>query len=117
MAMPTVPQLPAAERVRMAYQDRNNSDYIANFWTAVGWSILTCGIYSFYMFFLGVPILKKCPKDKAAVYTIVVVLTGKEPPLAGPPSVRMIVAPGQLSFTPGSVQETFAAHWPGAASA
>src|SRR5439155_13811322 len=52
-----------------------------------------------------------------AWYTIVVVPTGKEPPLAGPPSVRMIVAPGQLSFTPGSVQETLAAHWPGAASA
>ena len=49
--MPTVPQLPSADRVKMAYQDRNNSDYIANFWTAFGWSILTCGIYSYYMFY------------------------------------------------------------------
>ena len=35
---------------------------------------LLAAIYSFYTFFLGVPILKKCPQDKAAVYTIVVVL-------------------------------------------
>src|SRR5436309_8031244 len=51
MAMPSVPQMPSDERVKMAYQDRNNSDYIANFWTAFGWSILTCGIYSYYMFY------------------------------------------------------------------
>lgn len=33
-------------------------------------------IYSFYTFYLGVPILKKCPREKAAAYTIVVVLCG-----------------------------------------
>src|SRR5205085_4536711 len=51
MSSPAPPQLPSADRVRVAYQDRNNSDYIANFWTAFGWSILTCGIYSFYMLY------------------------------------------------------------------
>jgi Yip1-like protein len=35
---------------------------------------LAAAIYSFYTFYLGVPILKKCPQEKAAVYTIVVVL-------------------------------------------
>jgi len=42
---------------------------------AVGGLIsLAAAIYSFYTFFLGAPVLKKCPREKAAVYTIVVVL-------------------------------------------
>jgi len=35
---------------------------------------LVAAIYSFYTFFLGAPVMKKVPQDKAAVYTIVVVL-------------------------------------------
>jgi hypothetical protein len=37
---------------------------------------LLAGIYSFYTFYLGVPVLKKCPQDKAVGYTIVVVICG-----------------------------------------
>ncbi len=37
---------------------------------------LLISIYTFYTFFLGVPVLKKCPQDKAVVYTIVVVICG-----------------------------------------
>jgi Yip1 domain len=37
---------------------------------------LLAAIYSFYTFYLGVPTLKKCPAEKAVVYTIVVVLCG-----------------------------------------
>jgi hypothetical protein len=33
-------------------------------------------IYSFYTFYLGVPVLKKCPPEKAVGYTIVVVICG-----------------------------------------
>ena len=33
-------------------------------------------IYSFYTFFLGVTVMKKCPQDKAIAYTIVVVICG-----------------------------------------
>ncbi len=33
-------------------------------------------IYSLYTFYLGAPVLKKCPADKAVVYTIVIVLCG-----------------------------------------
>ena len=53
MATPTVPmpQLPSPERVRIAYQARNESDYIANFWTAFGWSVLTFFVYGFYIFY------------------------------------------------------------------
>lgn len=40
-----------AERVRIAWQTRNESDYIAEFWTAFGWSILTFGIYGYYIFY------------------------------------------------------------------
>jgi len=37
---------------------------------------LAAGIYSLYTFYLGVPVMKKCPQEKAVVYTIVVVLCG-----------------------------------------
>jgi hypothetical protein len=37
---------------------------------------LAATIYSLYTFYLGAPILKKCPQEKAAAYTIVVVLCG-----------------------------------------
>lgn len=43
------PQLPAADRARAAYLRRNETDYIFEFWTAFGWSILTCGIYLIYV--------------------------------------------------------------------
>jgi hypothetical protein len=43
------PPLPPVDRVRNAYLRRNETDYIFNFWTAFGWTILTCGIYSFYV--------------------------------------------------------------------
>jgi hypothetical protein len=35
---------------------------------------LLAAIYSLYTFYLGVPLLKKCPQEKAAGYTVVVVL-------------------------------------------
>jgi Yip1-like protein len=37
---------------------------------------LLAAIYSFYTFYLGLPVLKKCPADKAVGYTIVVVVCG-----------------------------------------
>jgi len=37
---------------------------------------LVAVIYSFYTFYLGAPTLKKCPREKAAAYTLVVVLCG-----------------------------------------
>ncbi len=39
------------ERIRLAYQGRAESDYIFNFWTAFGWTLLTCGIYGFYVLY------------------------------------------------------------------
>jgi hypothetical protein len=35
----------------MAWQSRGDSDYIFNYWTALGWTILTLGIYGFYAFY------------------------------------------------------------------
>jgi hypothetical protein len=40
---------PAYERVRVAWQDRPNSDYVFDFWTALGWTVLTCGVYGIYV--------------------------------------------------------------------
>jgi hypothetical protein len=55
--VPAVPQYPApaplnpADRVRVAWQRRNETDYIFSFWTALGWTVLTCGIYGFYVIY------------------------------------------------------------------
>jgi len=37
---------------------------------------LLAAIYTFYTFFLGLPVMKKCPADKAVAYTIVIVICG-----------------------------------------
>lgn len=37
--------------MRIAYQRRPETDYIASYWTALGWTILTFGIYSYYIFY------------------------------------------------------------------
>ena len=45
------PQLPPATRVSAAVAARHESDYIFDFWTAFGWTLLSCGIYGFYVFY------------------------------------------------------------------
>src|SRR5436309_9061249 len=52
MATPTPPPAPSAspvERIQRAYAARAESDYLFSFWTAFGWTLLTCGIYGFYV--------------------------------------------------------------------
>jgi hypothetical protein len=52
MASPSQPPVPTAspvERIQQAYAARAESDYIFAFWTALGWTLLTCGIYGFYV--------------------------------------------------------------------
>jgi len=49
--MPGPPPLSAAERVRIAARRRGESDYIFSYWSALGWTILTLGIYGFYVFY------------------------------------------------------------------
>jgi hypothetical protein len=44
-----MPPPPPAERVRMAWQRRAETDYRFDFWTALGWTVLTCGFYSLYV--------------------------------------------------------------------
>jgi uncharacterized protein DUF4234 len=46
---PAPPPLPAVDRVRAAYLRRNETDYIFDFWTAFGWTVLTCGYYLVYV--------------------------------------------------------------------
>ncbi len=38
------------ERLRVAYVRRNETDYILRFWSALGWTLLTCGIFGFFVF-------------------------------------------------------------------
>ena len=42
---------PASERLRVAWQGRHESDYIFDFVTAVGWTLLTLGTYGLYVFY------------------------------------------------------------------
>lgn len=55
MATPPHPaprsQLAPAERIRVSWQRRPESDYLFDFWTALGWTVLTCGVYSWYVFY------------------------------------------------------------------
>jgi hypothetical protein len=46
-----VAQPAASERVRAAYQSRHQTDYEFNFWTALGWTLLSCGIFGFYVLY------------------------------------------------------------------
>ncbi len=46
-----LPMPAASERIRIAWQQRPESDYRFEFWTALGWTLLTCGIYGFYVFY------------------------------------------------------------------
>lgn len=48
---PFVPVVPPAERVRLAWQGRPSTDYIFGFWSALGWTVLTFGIFGFYVFY------------------------------------------------------------------
>ena len=48
---PAPPPVPAAERVRMAAGRRDETDYIFHYWSALGWTILTFGIYGLYVFY------------------------------------------------------------------
>jgi hypothetical protein len=49
--MPGPPPMPTADRVHAAWQGRADTDYIFDYWTALGWTILTFGIYGFYVFY------------------------------------------------------------------
>jgi hypothetical protein len=47
-----VPVQPSAtERVRAAWQRRNETDYIFSFWTALGWTVLTLGFFGLYVIY------------------------------------------------------------------
>jgi hypothetical protein len=40
-----------SDRVDLAYSQRSETDYIFDYWTALGWTVLTLGIYGFYVFY------------------------------------------------------------------
>jgi hypothetical protein len=48
---PPMPQPSSVQRLQLAVTRRAETDYIFDFWTALGWTILTCGIYGFYVFY------------------------------------------------------------------
>ena len=51
VGLPGPPPMQAVDRLYAAWQRRPQTDYIFNYWTALGWTVLTLGIYSFYVFY------------------------------------------------------------------
>ena len=49
--MPGPPSIPSFDRVYSAWLRRNDTDYIFSYWTALGWTVLTLGIYGLYVFY------------------------------------------------------------------
>jgi len=49
MSGPTA--LSPSDRVYLAYNGRSETDYIFDYWTALGWTILTFGIYGLYVLY------------------------------------------------------------------
>jgi hypothetical protein len=43
--------LSPSDRVRIAWHRRHETDYVFSFWTALGWQILTCGVYGIYVLY------------------------------------------------------------------
>jgi hypothetical protein len=49
--VPGPPPTATSDRVYSAWHRRSETDYIFHYWTALGWTILTLGIYSLYVFY------------------------------------------------------------------
>ncbi len=49
--LPAPPALGGTDQVRIAWQRRPETDYIFSFWSALGWTVLSGGLYSFYVFY------------------------------------------------------------------
>jgi hypothetical protein len=47
----TAPTMSAEQRLQRAIRERPGSDYVFDFWTALGWTVLTLGFYSIYLFY------------------------------------------------------------------
>ena len=50
-AVPGPPATPSADRVLSAWHRRGETDYLFSYWTALGWTVLTFGVYGFYVFY------------------------------------------------------------------
>src|ERR1035437_8201392 len=49
--LPGPPPMPAIDRVQAAWRHRVETDYVFDYWTALGWTVLTLGIYGYYVFY------------------------------------------------------------------
>lgn len=45
------PPQPPIDRIHLAWYRRAETDYIFSYWTALGWTVLTLGIYGLYVFY------------------------------------------------------------------
>ncbi|MGH9028892.1 MAG: hypothetical protein ACRDV4_04680, partial [Acidimicrobiales bacterium] len=49
--VPGPPPPPASDRVLAAWQRRGETDYIFGYWSSLGWTVLTLGIYGIYVLY------------------------------------------------------------------
>ena len=45
------PPMSASQRVEAAWQRRQDTDYVFHYWSALGWTVLTLGVYSLYVLY------------------------------------------------------------------
>jgi len=50
-SVPGPPPMSTIDRINLASHRRGETDYIFDYWTALGWTVLTLGIYGFYVFY------------------------------------------------------------------
>jgi hypothetical protein len=48
---------PPTARIQQAIRERPSTDYVFRFWSALGWTLLTFGLYFFYVFF---QLIRRC---------------------------------------------------------
>jgi hypothetical protein len=49
--MPAVPLPNPLPRLQAGVARRSETDYVFDFWTALGWTLLTCGVFGVYVFY------------------------------------------------------------------
>jgi len=68
----------AADRFHFACQRRAETDYLFGYWTALGWTLLTLGIYGFYVFYQLVRRMRDHNRRRAELFDAALALAWEE---------------------------------------
>jgi hypothetical protein len=70
--------MPAIDRVQAAWRHRGETDYVFDYWTALGWSVLTLGIYGYYVFYQLVRRMRDHNARRVELFTATLVFAWAE---------------------------------------